>query len=159
MNKFQKINKANVFSSLGIIVLSILGIIYTFMNSGWSKAANESTRLFPRYTFILLIIVALCQLIKELFGNAQGETKSGWNVKLWHVVVFLAVGMIAFEISIHIGIAVGIFICLMTLVSLFDDKPKKNFLSNLAFALIVTIALYVVFTKVLPIVTINQILF
>ena len=152
-------NKNDIYCSLVMTLIGAVGIINTFMSTGWSKATGEATKMFPRLISALLIVVAVFLLARTLFGKNQAQQSENSPVRLWHIIVFLAVGFISFEIVVRVGPAVGILICLLVLINLFDAEPKKHIVANSIYAIIATAVLIVIFTKVLPIVTISKILF
>lgn len=158
MNKFKITNKRNVYCALIVMVLSIAGIIQTYVGSGWSKSSGEAAKMYPRLVYGILIVAALCLLVMELLGKVSKESAAIETVKWWQVPLILIIGVAFFQVVLYVGVAVGIFVYLMVLINLFDEDPKKHIVPNLVVAVVATVVLYLIFQKVLPIITMNQIL-
>jgi len=158
MNKLKVTNKRNIWFSLGVIALSVFGIVHTFIGGGWSKATGEAAKMYPRIVYGILIVSALALIIIELTGKAKKEPPAIAVVKWWQVIVMLGIGVGFFYFVLYVGTVVGIFIYLFGFISLFDEDPKKNWKMNLIVTVVATAALWLIFSRVLPIVTINQIL-
>jgi len=158
MSKLKVTNKRNVFFGCAIILLSIFGIVHTFIGGGWSKATGEAAKMYPRLVYGILIVAALYLLIIELIGKVKLEPPAIAVVKWWQVIVMLAIGIGFFYFVLYVGTVVGIFIYLLGMICLFDEAPKKNWKMDLIVAVVATVAMWLIFTKVLPIVTMQQIL-
>ena len=159
MSKLKVTNMRNVYFSCAVILLSVFGIVHTFIGGGWSKATGEAAKMYPRIIYGILIVSALSLIIIELIGNAKKEPAAIAVVKWWQVIAMLGIGIGFFYFVLYVGTVVGIFIYLFGFISLFDEDPKKNWKMNLIVTVVATVALWVIFSRVLPIVTINRILF
>lgn len=159
-NKKTKItNMRNVYLPCGLIVLGTAGLLHTWFGGGWSKKTGEMAKMFPRLVYGVLIAVSLYLLLKELLGKVPYEPPAITNVKWWQVPLILAAASGFFLFVIHVGAAVGIFLFLVLMTWMFDEDYKAHWLRNLIVNLCCTVALWLIFTRVLPIITIRQILF
>ena len=159
-NKKSKItNLRNVYLSCGLAVLSVAGLLHTWFGGGWSKKTGEAAKMYPRLVYTVLLVVALYLLLKELLGKVPFEPPAITVVKWWQVPVVLGVASAFFLFSIHVGTAVGIFLFLMLMIWMFDEDYKAHWKMNLIVAVCCTVALWLIFTRVLPIITLHQFLF
>lgn len=156
MNKKKITNMRNIYFSCAIMLISVAGILHTFFGGGWSAKTGEAGKVYPRIIYVILLISALYVIIMELLGKTPFEPPAITNVKWWHVPLIIGIAVAFFEFTIRVGVILGIFIFLMLMISMFDVDPKKNWKINLIVAVVATVALWLVFTKVLPIVTITQ---
>jgi len=159
MSKLKPTNKRNVYLSCAVILLCVFGIVHTFIGGGWSKATGEAAKMYPRIVYGILIAVALYLLIVELVKKVNVEPPAITIVKWWQVPLVLAVTIAFFYFVLYAGVAVGIFLFLVGMIWLFDEDPKKHWKMNLVVAVVATVVLWLIFTKLLPVVTMNQILF
>jgi len=159
-NKKTKVtNLRNIYLSCGMIVLSTAGMLHTWFGGGWSKKTGEAAKMYPRLVYGILIAVALYLLVKELLGRVPHEPPAITSVKWWQVPLMLAVASGFFLFTIHVGTAVGIFLFLILMIALFDEDFKAHWKADLIVAVCATVALWLVFTRVLPIITMHQFLF
>ncbi len=159
MNKLKPTNKRNVYFACAVILLSVFGIVHTFIGGGWSKTTGEAAKMYPRIIYGILIVVAVYVLIAELFKNVVVEPPAITVVKWWQVPLILVLTIAFFYFVLYAGVMVGIFLFLFGMIWLFDEDPKKHWKMDLIVAVVATIVLWLIFTKVLPVVTMNQILF
>ena len=140
------------------MVLSIAGILHTFLGGGWSKKTGEAAKLYPRIIYGILILVALYLLVMELAGRVPPEPPAIAVVKWWQPLLILAVGVTFFLFVLYAGTAVGILLYLCGTIALLDEDPKKHWKMDLLVAVIATAAMWLIFTRILPIVTLKQLL-
>ena len=62
-------NMRNIYLSLGIMVITVAGMLHTFIGGGWSKSTGEAAKMFPRVVYGILFVVSLFLLIRELCGK------------------------------------------------------------------------------------------
>ena len=158
MSKLKVTNMRNIYLSCGIIILSLSGILHTYIGGGWSKSTGEAAKMYPRMVYGILIVVSLYLLIVELLGKVSFEPPALSVVRWWQVPAILAVTVAFFEFVLYVGVAVGILIYLYGMIWMFDEDPKKHWKINLVVAVIATVALWLVFSRVLPIMTRSQFL-
>lgn len=158
MSKLKATNLRNIGLSCGVMVLSTAGILHTFLGSGWSKKTGEAAKLYPRIIYGVLIVVALSLLVMELAGRVPPEPPAIAVVKWWQPLLILAVGVAFFLFVLYVGTAVGILLYLCCTIALFDEDPKKHWKMDLLVAVIATAAMWLIFTRILPIVTLKQLL-
>lgn len=158
MSKLKATNLRNIGLSCGVMVLSTAGILHTFLGSGWSKKTGEAAKLYPRIIYGVLIVVALSLLVMELAGRVPPEPPAIAVVKWWQPLLILAVGVAFFLFVLYVGTAVGILLYLCGTIALFDEDPKKHWKMDLLVAVIATAAMWLIFTRILPIVTLKQLL-
>ena len=151
-------NMRNIYLSLGIMVISVAGMLHTYIGGGWSKSTGEAAKMFPRVVYGILFVVALFLLLREVCGKVPFEPAALTIVKWWHVPLVLVIAYAFFLFTIYVGTAVGILIFLVGMIFLFDEDVKKNWKMDLIVAVCATVVLYLVFHFVLPIVTKGQIL-
>ena len=157
MNKKTKItNIRNVGFSCGIILLSIAGIAHTYIGGGWSKNTGAAAKMFPRLIYGILIVVSLYLLIKELLGKEKPEPPALTMLKWWQVPLIFAIASAFFLFCIHVGTAVGILLFLIGMMWMFDEDFKSNWKKDLIVAVCAAVVLWLIFTKVLPIITMHQ---
>jgi len=156
MSKLKVTNMRNVYFGCAVILLSIFGIVHTYIGGGWSKTTGEAAKMYPRIIYAILIIAALYLILIELMRKTKLEPPAIAVVKWWQVPVMLGIGVAFFYFVLYVGVIVGIFIYLFGFISLFDEDPKKHWKSNLIVTVVATVALWVIFNKVLPIVTVSQ---
>lgn len=149
-------NMRNIYLSLGIMVITMAGMLHTFIGGGWSKSTGEAAKMFPRVVYGILFVVSLFLLIRELCGKVPFEPASLTIVKWWHVPMVLVIAYAFFLFTIYVGTAVGILIFLVGMIFLFDEDVKKNWKMDLIVAVCATVVLYLIFHFVLPIVTKTQ---
>ena len=159
MSKLNVTNKRNVWFSLGVIALGVFGIVHTLIGGGWSKSTGEAAKMYPRLVYAILIVVALFLLGMELLKKTKLEPPAIAVVKMWQVPLILVVTIAFFYFVLYVGTVVGIFLFMFGMIWLFDEDPKKNWKMNLIVAVCATVGLWLIFTKVLPVVTMQQILF
>ena len=159
MNNLKPTNKRNVYLAFAVIALSAFGIGHTIFGGGWSKNTGEAAKMYPRLIYGILIAVAVYLLIVELLKKTKLEPPAIAIVKWWQVPLVLVVTIAFFYFVLYAGVAVGILLFLFGMIWLFDEDPKKNWKMNLIVAVCATVGLWVIFTKVLPVVTMKQILF
>ena len=157
-NKLKITNMRNVYLSIGVIIISIAGMLHTYFGGGWSKSTGEAAKLYPRLVYAILFVVSLILLIRELSGKVPFEPPALTIVKWWQVPVVLVATSVFFLFSLYVGTAVGILLFLIGMMCLFDEDFKKNWKKDLLVAVCATGVLWVIFTFVLPIITKNQIL-
>ena len=145
MSKLKVTNLRNIGLSCGVMILSTAGILHTFLGGGWSKKTGEAAKLYPRIIYGILIVVAL-----SLPAIAV--------VKWWQPLLILAVGVAFFLFVLYVGTAAGILLYLCGTIALFDEDPKKHWKMDLLVAVIATAAMWLIFTRILPIVTLKQLL-
>ena len=158
-NKLKPNNKRNIYLALAVLALSAFGIGHTFLGGGWSKNTGEAAKMYPRIVYGILIAVAVYLLIVELLKKTKLEPPAIAIVKWWQVPLVLVVTIAFFYFVLYAGVAVGIFIFLFGMIALFDEDPKKHWKMNLIVSLVSTVVLWLIFTQVLPVVTMKQILF
>lgn len=151
-------NMRNIYLSLGVIVISVAGMLHTFFGSGWSKSTGEAAKMYPRVVYVILFVVALLLLIRELCGKVPFEPASLTIVKWWQVPLVLVIAYAFFLFTIYVGTAAGILIFLAGMICMFDEDVKKNWKMDLIVAVCATVVLYLIFHFVLPIVTKSQFL-
>ena len=159
MSKIKITNMRNIYFSCGVILLSVFGIVHTFIGGGWSKSTGEAAKMYPRLVYGILIVVSLYLLFIELIGKTKLEPPAIAVVKWWQVPLILVVTISFFYFVLYVGVVVGICVFLFGMICLFDEDPKKNWKGNLIVTVVATAALWVIFTKVLPVVTMTQFLF
>lgn len=155
-NKNRITNMRNVYLCCAVVLIGIAGLLHTYFGGGWSKSTGEAAKMYPRLVYAILLIVAVYMLIMELIGKVPLEPPAITNVKWWHVPLILGVTIAFFEFVVRVGTIIGILAYMIAMISMFDEDPKKNWKTNLIVAVVATAALWVVFTRVLPIVTISQ---
>ena len=155
-NKLKPNNKRNVYLAFAVLALSAFGIGHTFLGGGWSKNTGEAAKMYPRIVYGILIVAALYLILIVLMGKVKVEPPAIAVVKWWQVPVMIGVGVIFFYFVLYVGLIVGIFAYLFIFISMFDEDPKKHWKSNLIVTVVATVALWVIFNKVLPIVTVSQ---
>ncbi len=156
MNKKTRItNPRNVVFSCAVIVLSVAGILQTFWGT-WSKNTGEAAKMFPRIVYIILIVVSLYLLIKELLEKEMPEPPALTSLKLWQVPAVFTASAVFFLFCIHIGTGTAILLFLILMIWMFDEDFKANWKKDLLVAVFATVVLWLIFTKVLPIITMHQ---
>ncbi len=158
MSKLKVTNLRNIGLSCGVMILSTAGILHTFLGGGWSKKTGEAAKLYPRIIYGILIVVALSLLVMELAGRVPPEPPAIAVVKWWQPLLILAVGVAFFLFVLYVGTAAGILLYLCGTIALFDEDPKKHWKMDLLVAVIATAAMWLIFTRILPIVTLKQLL-
>lgn len=158
MSKLKITNLRNVCLSCGVMALSIAGLLHTFLGGGWSKKTGEAAKLYPRLVYGILILVALYLLVMELAGRVPAEPPAIAVVKWWQPLLILAVGIAFFLFVLYVGTAAGILLYLCGMIALFDEDPKKHWKMDLLVAVVATVLMWLIFTRVLPIVTLKQFL-
>ena len=158
MTKLKITNMRNIYFGCAIIILSVLGILHTYIDGGWSKSTGEAAKMYPRLVYGIMIVVSLYLLIVEVLGKTNLEPPAITVVKWLQAPLIIILGIAFFMFALYIGVAVGLFIYLFVMISLFDENEKKNWKVNLVVALVAAVVLWLVFTKVLPVVTMQQIL-
>jgi len=159
MSKLKVTNMRNVYFGCAVILLSVFGIVHTFIGGGWSKSTGEAAKMYPRIIYGILIAVAVYLIVTELSKKVVAEPPAITVVKWWQVPLILAVTIAFFYFVLYAGVVVGIFLFLFGMIWLFDEDPKKHWKMNLIVAVVATVVLWLIFTKLLPVVTMNQILF
>ena len=48
MSKLKVTNMRNVYLSCFVILLSVAGILHTYIGGGWSSSSGEVAKMFPR---------------------------------------------------------------------------------------------------------------
>ena len=155
-NKNKITNMRNIYLGCAAMLISVAGILHTYFGGGWSKSTGDAAKMYPRLVYAVFFLVGVYVVIMEIAGKVSLEPPAIANVKWWHVPLMLGVTIAFFEFSIRVGTIIGIFVYLIAMISMFDEDPKKNWKMNLIVAVGATIVLWIVFTKVLPIVTISQ---
>ena len=158
MSKLKITNMRNIYLGCLVMILSAAGILHTYIGGGWSKSTGEAAKMYPRMVYGILIVVSLYLLIVELLGKVSFEPPALSVVRWWQVPVMLVVTVAFFEFVLYVGVAVGILIYLYGMIWMFDEDPKKHWKINLVVAVIATVALWLVFSRVLPIMTRSQFL-
>ena len=158
MSKLKKTNMRNVYLTCFVILVSVAGIIHTYIGGGWSASSGEAAKTYPRAVYAILILVSLFILCMELTGKVAFEPPAITDVRWWQVPVILAATIGFFEFALYIGVAVGLLLFLFGMIWLFDEDPVKHWKMNLLVAAIATMVLWAVFHYVLPIITRSQFL-
>ncbi len=156
--KLKVTNPRNVHLACGVSALCVAGILHTFFGGGWSKSTGEAAKMFPRLIYSILIVVSLVLLIKELTGKEKLEPPALTMLKWWQVPVIFGICSAFFLFCIHVGTAVGIFLFLIGMMWMFDEDFKANWKKDLLVAVCATVVLWLIFTRVLPIITLHQVL-
>ena len=107
----------------------------------------------------VLVAKVLGQIVSALLKKTKLEPPAIAVVKMWQVPLILVVTIAFFYFVLYVGTVVGIFLFMFGMIWLFDEDPKKNWKMNLIVAVCATVGLWLIFTKVLPVVTMKQILF
>ena len=158
MSKLKVTNMRNIYLSCFVILLSVAGILHTYVGGGWSASSGEAAKMYPRVVYVLLILTAAYLLIAELIGKVEFEPAAITVVRLWQVPLLLVLTIGFFELVLYVGLGVSLLAFLLITISLFDEDPRKHLVPNLIVSVVATVALFLVFTMVLPIVTRSQIL-
>jgi len=158
MSKLKVTNMRNVYFGCAVILLSVFGIVHTLIGGGWSKTTGEAAKMYPRIIYAILIIAALYLIMVEFTKKAVKEPPAIAVVKIWQVPLILIVTIAFFYFVLYAGVLVGIFLYLFGMIWLFDEDPKKHLKANLLVAVVASAVLYLIFSKVLPVVTVSQFL-
>ena len=158
MSKLKNTNMRNVYLSCFVILISIAGIIHTYIGGGWSASSGEAAKTYPRAVYAILILVSLFILVTELTGKVAFEPPAITDVRWWQVPLILVTTIAFFEFVLYIGLGVGLLLFLFGMIWLFDEDPIKHWKMNLLVAVIASVVLWAVFHYVLPILTVRQIL-
>ena len=158
MSKLKITNMRNVYVSCFVILLSIAGILHTYIGGGWSTSSGEAAKMYPRAVYVLLILTAAFLLVTELLGKVAFEPAAITMVRLWQVPLLLVLTIGFFELVLYVGLGVSLLAFLLITISLFDEDPKKHLVPNVIVSIVASVALFLVFTMVLPIMTRSQIL-
>ena len=158
MSKLKITNIRNVYVSCFVILLSIAGILHTYIGGGWSTSSGEAAKMYPRAVYVLLILTAAFLLVTELLGKAAFEPAAITMVRLWQVPLLLVLTIGFFELVLYVGLGVSLLAFLLITISLFDEDPKKHLVPNVIVSIVASVALFLVFTMVLPIMTRSQLL-
>ena len=100
--------------------------------------------------------MSLFLLIAELVGKVAFEPPAITQVRWWQIPLLLVITIAFFEFILYVGVGVGIFAFLFGMIWLFDEDPKKHWKMNLLVAVVASVALFLVFYYVLPIITRSQ---
>ena len=158
MSKLKITNMRNVYVSCFVILLSIAGILHTYIGGGWSTSSGEAAKMYPRAVYVLLILTAAFLLVTELLGKVAFEPAAITMVRLWQVPLLLVLTIGFFELVLYVGLGVSLLAFLLITISLFDEDPKKHLVPNVIVSIVASVALFLVFTMVLPIMTRSQLL-
>ena len=158
MSKLKITNIRNVYVSCFVILLSIAGILHTYIGGGWSTSSGEAAKMYPRAVYVLLILTAAFLLVTELLGKVAFEPAAITMVRLWQVPLLLVLTIGFFELVLYVGLGVSLLAFLLITISLFDEDPKKHLVPNVIVSIVASVALFLVFTMVLPIMTRSQLL-
>ncbi|WP_461205094.1 tripartite tricarboxylate transporter TctB family protein [Clostridium sp. DL1XJH146] len=153
----MKDNKKNVTvnDSLMGLVITILGICYLIMTIALPKAAmggaNEP-KMFPLMIAIILIILGVTFMFKSGFSNikvAAGNFVSSYkkDKETNLTIIITCLGSIGYALLFkRIGYVISTFLFLELLLYL---TRKEKLLSNTIIALLFSVGIYVVFSKML----------
>ena len=127
MSKLKNTNMRNVYLSCFVILISIAGIIHTYIGGGWSASSGEAAKMYPRAVYAILILVSLFILVTELTGKVAFEPPAITDVRWWQVPLILVTTIAFFEFVLYIGLGVGLLLFLFLLVLFAECKVKHGF--------------------------------
>jgi hypothetical protein len=134
------------------IVLFLLGLFYTVMTlqlrvRGNPARGDPGPKLFPLIASIGLMICAVCILLRKVKDEKAFVSKKGW------LSMLILMGMMALYVAClkYVGFLIGTPLLLFGTSTLFSAGKKVSILHRVVFSLVMSVAVYGMFVKLLNI--------
>ena len=149
------INRDRIIGILCILA-GFSGFLYTILGD-FSEGAGIGAHLLPQLSFLVILATGVSLIIdrRESFqpkGDIVSVTSSS-------VMIFSVIGLVYFLCVLYIGLVVSTFLYSCGMFSLLTVNPRKNWKPIVIPGAIITLFIWIIFTRVLSIVLPNPILF
>jgi hypothetical protein len=161
-NDIKSINARSRFSLdsdklPGLLLMLASLFFFTFTLTGrWSSGAGIGARLFPQLTLGLMFFSGLV-VFRSAGGKEAKEKFKDLDMRL--ILAFLALAVLFFFAVLHLGLAVGVFLYLLSMF-LFQLRERRIFFrAALLPAFGITVFIWALFTYFVRIVLPTPLLF
>jgi hypothetical protein len=137
-----------------LLLIGIGGILHTIYGD-WGLGAGEQAKMFPRAIYISIIALGIGFLVDKA---SEKEDKLP-AVGLVTTAIFTGVGALFFILVYNLGVAVSIFIYTTAMFALLTVNPLKYWKQIVIPAICITIVLWIVFTRFMPVIVPRPLLF
>ena len=155
-NRQKKHITRDRMTGLILTFLSIIGFFYVLW-ADWGNGPGLGAKLFPKISYLIILIMGISLIIERGEGEEPEGTVALVSIK--STMIFIGLGTLYFLIVLKIGLIVATAIYSIGIFTLLSINPIKQWRQIIIASGVVTVIVWILFSRFITLVLPTPILF